>query len=404
MPWPDNTPPMIRTDHTNPFAHDTMQRRVPDIVTHVLKLNADYPAPIRRALESLRDAMPADAPILPLELPAPDWPNWEAEIAARTGHSWLHTDWFYAENYAYRLIIQAVRWWETGRDPFLPIKLEEQFSEDMPALIEAALAVSGSPEARLHAQLHGALWGNRIDLSYAPSTEHGVTVHDDDLLVDDSAAVVEHLLAARSRNWLRPDPGDMHIVADNFGRELAMDLVLADELLSGHHGDAAQAVASRVFLHVKMHPVFVSDATAEDVRRFIASMSKGEIGSDAQDLGIRLQAAREAGRFRLAPDLFWDSATVLWNLPPRLYDLFRAARLVILKGDANYRRMAGDAAWSADIPFAAMTGYFPAPLLAMRALKSDVIVGLQPGEAEYLDGIDAAWRTNGKRGVLQFKP
>ena len=47
--------------------------------------------------------------------------------------------------------------------------------------------------------------------------------------------------------------------------------------------------------------------------------------------------------------------------------------------------------------------YFPAPLLALRSLKSDPIVGLRPDQAETLDGLDPKWRSNGKRGVIQFK-
>ena len=75
---------------------------------------------------------------------------------------------------------------------------------------------------------------------------------------------------------------------------------------------------------------------------------------------------------------------------------------MIFKGDANYRRHVGDALWQPETPFAEVTAYFPAPLLALRTLKSDAIVGLPPGLAERLDGEDAHWRVNGRRGVAQF--
>ena len=60
--------------------------------------------------------------------------------------------------------------------------------------------------------------------------------------------------------------GDVHIVLDNTGSELALDLLLVDALLS--FGFA------RVTLHVKMHPTFVSDATAADVHTLFAALRR----------------------------------------------------------------------------------------------------------------------------------
>ena len=60
--------------------------------------------------------------------------------------------------------------------------------------------------------------------------------------------------------------------------------------------------------------------------------------------------------------------------------------------------------WDVSAPFADVTRYLDAPLLCLRTLKSDPIVGLPSTEAGIkLDTIDPKWRTNGKRGVIQFK-
>ena len=99
---------------------------------------------------------------------------------------------------------------------------------------------------------------------------------------------------------------------------------------------------------------------------------------------------------------FWTGPASLWELPAELATELGAARLVVLKGDANYRRAVGDAVWPPDTAFAAVTGYFPAPLLALRTLKSDPIVGLATGRAAALEREDATWRVNGKRGVASF--
>ncbi|RMF80712.1 MAG: DUF89 family protein, partial [Chloroflexi bacterium] len=59
--------------------------------------------------------------------------------------------------------------------------------------------------------------------------------------------------------------------------------------------------------------------------------------------------------------------------------------------------------WNPTTSFADVTEYFAAPLLAVRTLKSDPVVGLPEGKAEQLDTVDDEWRVNGKRGVIQFK-
>ena len=79
-------------------------------------------------------------------------------------------------------------------------------------------------------------------------------------------------------------------------------------------------------------------------------------------------------------------------------------RLVIIKGDANYRRAVGDCLWPAHTPFNHVLDYLDAPVLCLRTLKSDPVVGLPSADtAAKLDRIDPDWRVNGKRGLIQFK-
>ncbi len=375
-------PPMIRTDHSNPFAHNTMKVRVPRTTRDVLEMNPDYPASIQQALKRLAEEIESDAMIPPLELFAPDFELWAGAYAQHKGHTWQGTDWFFAEIYFYRLLIEKVRWWETGRDPFAPKKVEELANPELWSLLGKALELRDeAPENRLNALIHSATWGNRIDLSFAASLAHGNTGSHDDLLVDDSAAVVEGLREGR-----------VHLVTDNTGTELAMDMALMDALLD---------MGREVVVHLKMHPTFVSDATVADMWILLHTMQKR--GGATGELSNRLQKALDEGRLRFAPDFYWNSSVLLWDMPARLYAIFREATLVIIKGDANYRRIVGDAVWEADTPFRDVTEGFPAPLLALRTLKSDPIVGLPKGRAETLDTIDKQWRVNGKRGLIQYR-
>jgi len=381
-------PAPLRTDGSNVFAHYSMSVRVPKILDEASTRNPDYPPSIHDAIARLRDDIRGNAPLPAPAFPAPDAAEWEPAVAARARETWLGTDWFFAECYVYRCLMTAVRYWETGRDPFAPAKREELASSALWQSVDRALPEAGATSSGLRDLLVRALWGNRVDLSYAVGVAFGAAGHDDDLLVDDSSAAAERLLRA---------PRDVHIVADNTGSELAVDLLLADLLLRAAAGSAE--AGARVSLHVKMHPTFVSDAIAADVWALIDAFARH--GGAAARVASSLRQAWAEGRLRVLPDPYWNGPRFLWERPPRLQRELHAATGVILKGDANYRRAVGDALWPAGIAFAEATRYFPAPLVAVRTMKSDSLVGLAADDVARLDAADADWRINGRRGVIQ---
>ncbi len=379
-------PAALRTDARNAFAHFSMATRVPRIIRDTAVLNPDYSLLIRDSLERLAAAIESDAPIALINTAAPDYDDWEAQYRAHANETWLDAEWFFAEVYTYRLIAEAVRWWETGRDPFAPRKTEEIEGGHLPERIGVMLTAQLLPTPeRLASAVRGSLWGNRIDLSYAISASHGSAGDAADTLVDDTDSAVERLLRA---------PGEVHIVADNTGTELAADLVLVDVLLASG--------TPRVTLHLKLHPTFVSDALPSDVLTLMKRMGSSSAGKESNALAERLQIAFEAGQLRLIPDGYWNSTRFIWELPARLVRTFTGASLVIVKGDANYRRLIGDAIWPPETSFAEVMRGFPAPLLALRTMKSDPVAGLPLGLAEQLDMIDVDWRINGRRGLIQF--
>jgi hypothetical protein len=378
-------PPPIRTDGSNRFARHTMRVRIPAILRDVQAMNPDFSSKIHGALERLHDEILGDRPLAPLDLPAIDASAWSRALADREQDRWLRTDWFFAEAYFYRCMLQATRYWETGRDPFRPSKQQELASEAPWRAVEQALSLRGAPLAeRLPALLRAALWGNRMDLSYAAVAARGLLAQDEDLLVDHAAQAAAMLLAA---------PGEVHVLLDNAGTELLLDLTLADALLEA---------VPRVQLHVKMTPTFVSDATAVDVRSTIAALEAPERHPEQRALGARLRDAFQAGRLGIHPGLYWNSHRFFFDMPPLLRACLAPAALVISKGDANYRRFTGDALWNPSTPFGRVTGFFPAPLLALRTLKSDSIAGLPEGAAERLDAEQEDWRSSGRRGVVML--
>src|SRR5258708_7797769 len=206
-------PAPTRTDSSNTFAHHSMKVRVPGIIEEVQRLNPDYSLEVHAALARLSQSIQDDEPIAMIDLPAPDYAEWTALYAQHAGSTWLNSEWFFAEFFFYRHLIQAVRWWETGRDPFAPKKTEEVASAALWDFLRLAFDTPGlHPADKLLTLLQYALWGNRIALSYAASREHGSTVGSEDLLGNDSEQAVAELLSGT---------GPVHLGADNARTRLA---------------------------------------------------------------------------------------------------------------------------------------------------------------------------------------
>lgn len=394
-------PAPIRTDQSNAFANNTMRVRLPAIIDETIALNTDYPPSITDRLLKLRELLVSGARVAGLDPKStPDQAEWEAAIQRQHALiggelTWHNAEWFFAETYFYRCMIEAARWVETGLDPYLPKKLEELHSDALWQLVDRAYEPLDSPEREVARAVEFALWGNRIDLSYAPSSERGTDISADDLLVDDRDALAAYLSQSRVSPSGHQGGAPVYIVADNAGSELAMDLVLADCLL--------RHVTHWVVICLKAHPTFVSDATPADVWMMLREMARR--GERIAALAQRLEGFWRCGRLSFPPHPYWNSSLFLWDLPSGYRGSFDAAQLVIIKGDANYRRAVGDAIWPAQTPFADVLSYLDVPVLCLRTLKSDPIVGLPSAEtAAELERVDPDWRVNGKRGVIQFKP
>jgi len=127
-----------------------------------------------------------------------------------------------------------------------------------------------------------------------------------------------------------------------------------------------------------------------------------DLGNEAADLARRLVSSIETRQLRLESDDFWNSHYFLTSIPERIRKPWSEARLIILKGDANYRRAVNDTIYPGGTLFRDLTRSLRAPLVALRTLKSDPIVGLDAVTVASLDSLDSQWRTNGKRGIIQF--
>lgn len=388
-------PAPLRGSDPDSFAEDTIKRRMPEIGRRVFVEN-ELDALTTARMQALLDEMPKGL-IRPLtDNHAPDFALWNNAIAPHTTQNWLQTSWFFAETYFYRRIIEAVDYFGTGLDPFAYQK-SESLKVSLPQIKLLCqqlngLETTGWQQSSFHQLLLADLWGNQVDLSLWTVESDDKPDHADDsaqrahTIVDESDAAFQLLD--------QTDNASIHFIIDNAGFELIGDLVLADYLLTTNK-------AKTIHFHLKLHPTFVSDATPTDIAKTLDFLTAQD-ESTVRGLGERMRGYLENGRFQHSIHSFWTSPHPMWHMPADLRQTLTAATLIISKGDANYRRCLGDAHWPYTTPFAEVVSTMPAPFLALRTCKSNVVVGLPAGKEEELNGRDPHWITNGKWGVMQY--
>lgn len=399
-------PEPLRGSELGTFTHHSVVDRLPEIGRRMLADN-QFPATVQANIEKLFTGIP-ESRIRPLvDDFAPDAAGWSGYLNPYLGANWLQVPWFFAETYFYRRIMEATGYFNPevgldhgpGFDPFADQKRRglETNLEDVRTLcrrVEGWLARS-KLDSRLFADLLRIdLWGNQADLSIWPAGGRSQPTHGDDdqrathTLVDESGMLADHLLN-RAAPAARID-----ILLDNAGLELVADLCLAVFMLH-------RKIAEVVCLNAKAHPTFVSDAIAADVLNTLAFLAAGE-DTATTSLGDLMQRYLDAGRLRLQHHFFWTSPLPMWELPADLRQDLGQSVLIICKGDANYRRLLGDRHWPFTTPFAEIVAYLPAPLSALRTLKSEIVCGLSPGQPESTAAQDPAWMTGGRWGLIQF--
>ncbi|KAI5865227.1 DUF89-domain-containing protein [Durotheca rogersii] len=471
MEFDTKTPP-YRTGDKSSFAYVSARDRWPVIITQAIddvyrsvtesddsakqeegkKIIAElarlkYELQHDRQLTPIRDDGKADVSVYNHELEQLGTPNW------------FDIPWLFCECYLYRRIntsFSLSTHWKTY-DVFYRQKINT-FRSSRPAVLELAARYkdlitqmghdrrkteAGRDEAQrilFFEMCEICLWGNATDLSLLTS----LTYEDIQKLQGSEAR------KASEKNILVNDLGDAYevlkksqregkkerrvdIVLDNAGFELYVDLILAGYLLSS-------GLATLVVLHPKSIPWFVSDVVPGDFAAFLGALADPKrfyetpsddeklqdktppplSEKDSADLGFLFQEwtrMHAEGQLILRPNAFWTYPGGYWRLPSvekNLYEDLKNSELVIFKGDLNYRKLTGDAAWDPSTPFTEAIGPLGpgsgVNVLALRTCKADVVVGLTPGQDEEIrekeegggDGGARKWAWNGKWAVVSF--
>ncbi len=393
-----NYPPPIYSTEPGSWAHLTVKERLPAIAQRVIKENK-FPAEINDRLNQLCADIPDQSIRQLKDKDAPDQKAWEGYIKPYVGKNWLVVPWFFAEHYFYRRIMEAVDYFNNLQDPFGYSKEQGLITtqEDINSLttfLSERLKNSGKIYNTISDGLYSSLWGNQADLSLWPAGLAGNPKQpaqksfQDHLLANDIKQVLKLLI---NKN---PVSDRVDIMLDNAGFELVSDLALADLLISNN-------LVEQIILHVKAHPTFVSDVIEKDLEKTINYLTDSSEKS-SKELGIRLNTYFMEGKIQAKAHFFWNSPLPMWKLPQDLQDDLKESRLLIIKGDANYRRILGDRQWDFTVPFHQAVDYLPVPLAALRTLKAELAVGLELEQIQDVFNQDSNWLLDGKWGVIHY--
>jgi uncharacterized protein with ATP-grasp and redox domains len=391
-------PPPTYSNIPGTWAYSTVSKRLPDIAARVIAEN-QYPDEINDELACLQEDINRRAIRALLDQGAPDQRSWEEYIQPYIGQSWLDVPWFFVEHYFYRRIMEAVKYFQLGQDPFGYQKTQglEKSRDEIQYLsnfFQERCRDEEDIKATIREGLYFSLWGNQADLSLWPAGSDISPKHaslkslEDHLLANDLGQIIT-ILSRGTRALPRVD-----LLLDNAGFELVADLALADILLS-------LGLVERVILHAKAHPTFVSDVIPVDVVKAIRFLI-GQSDPATMSFGKRLEMYTRSGRLITTSHLFWNSPLPMWKLPDDLAEEWKGSSLLISKGDANFRRLLGNLEWEKTLPFEQVVDFLPVPLAAIRTLKSELALGMDPAQIQQVSNRDPNWMVNGRWGVIHF--
>jgi uncharacterized protein with ATP-grasp and redox domains len=408
-----SAPPLCAIDGFQPSARpedvstlDTVTKRMPKIMDSVLETLPDAMAQSTVLVEGIR-ALQAEmrdgGDLRPLEglsarVGAQEW----NQVLARyitAGKTWHTAPWWVVENYMYKRLLELLDMLggqAADYDPFEPQKKKSMSAalgmidssvEPLLSVVQAAESTPvdhGDRRRALESCLLRSLWGNQADLSLSGGkVDFAAGGGQGSIIADNSSLALDLLLGAAGRPVI--------LVLDNHGPEVISDLVLADALFR-------LANVSSVVLHVKDAPVFVSDVTESDVPGILDWLQ-----DHVSELAKRLRSALADKHLRVVPSSFYTTPHFFWQLPDNLRSEYNEAAVVILKGDANFRRLVGDAHWPYQTSFEQYTRCFwPSQgLISLRTLKSAVAIGIpKEKEEEARRARPADWLTSGMYGVI----
>ncbi|XP_015908095.2 damage-control phosphatase ARMT1 isoform X1 [Parasteatoda tepidariorum] len=421
--------------YTGSYAYKTIKDRLPIILVQVIdslcrnkeKITESYGEGgsedmknVIGRLSCLQNEMVTNKPIIPLCDEFEDTQLWneflkkEEQLYDFTP-AWFDSSWLYAECYFYRRIKQSFLLSSLLKDydPFQEQKKDSFFST-MDAVIFLCSALDKTRNELKNCNnetekfdlfrtyLEVSLWGNKWDLSLTAgkiNTEQSNPLTElkelrAKILVNDTENAYQILNDAKKHK----ENVIVDFVLDNAGFELFGDLCFIHFLLDS-------GLVDQINVYPKTIPWFVSDTLVKDIHWLLEYLSQSH-NENLVRFSQETSSRTKSGVINIIEHKFWTlpyDYSEMESVDPQLYQKLSESDLVIFKGDLNYRKLAGDRQWDETVTFKqALNGFLPTSVLALRAIKADVVVGLKSGTDEELSQISENWKFSGDYALVQI--
>ncbi|KAK8805828.1 hypothetical protein WA158_002484 [Blastocystis sp. Blastoise] len=381
--------PICCGDEVGNFPWITIKERIPDILEETIAVNKEWPHSYIQSVLSIKKMMLNSQLIenIPWKQHYPYLIVYLFTICVNRElyrkRNVMNTSWWFLEHYYFRYLLCVTDYYDRNidiyHDPFLHMKenalkkIEPLMGDIFKDLIEEAKQYTHElPYSYFHLLILRSLWGNKADLSMSCGKLEG------DVFKDKSSLSNPHII----------------IFSDNTGLELLSDFIfIAIYLLLTPTGS--------VTYFIKENPVFVSDITIHDVLYSIEWMKKHNC-IQISYIGTLIEQYYKEKRIIFKSEYQLNSCLDMWSISTNLYEYMNNCTLIISKGDANYRRFVGDRHWNYDIPVNKVLSYVPKPLLLLRTLKSNCLIGIDENQQKEAKQFTEEWDVNGKIGIIQY--
>lgn len=319
------------------FARQTFAERYPRILQRTLTQDSD--ADVVAAIGSLsRFVAGEEALTIPAGL---NDATWQALYEAHEGLRASEIDFLTLEFLVFHEILLAHRYSERQQDPFATDK-----NLDLDAILPA-YAQAFERLSDLESAFMVSLLGNAHDASQLHIKSDGRVLDLDPLPETVDCDVVD-------------------IVCDNAGHEFLSDLVLAAYLV--------RQTNSKIRLHVKATPWFVSDVTMHDALGVFEALQTAPTRLTA--FGTTLLDGRASDRLKILDGPLW-TRPINYGEGNLVEALGNRDSMVIVKGDLNYRRCIGDISTDIFTPWQSLPYLPDVDVLSLRSVKSHCWAGVE---------------------------
>lgn len=213
------------------------------------------------------------------------------------------------------------------------------------------------------------------------------------LVIDDIEAFCDFI-----NNGNNLENKNVHIIVDNCGIEIISDILLGLYLIK-------KCKINCLYFHFNVIPIFVSDVIKSDINEALRLISNNENDKNRKQIVTDYNEYKNNRKIIESADVFWNMPIPFKDAPKQiLNDIFNteSTGLIIFKGDLNYRRLVEDRKWEISLPINEHIKYLKKPVLILRSLKSNVLLGINKKKAKLMDETTPNWKTTGDFGIIQF--